>query len=166
MKKSFILSAVMMLVASTLAFAQTPQGKARPSKEQMAQMQAVKIAEQLMLDEGTSSKFIPLYKEYKSENRAINEKYRKPKVKPAEGEAPAVKTDAEVDKEIRDQFAKSQEVLDLRKSYYEKFLKILSPKQIQQMYKLEKEQANGAMSRRDGNGPAHKHGRPVAPMAQ
>lgn len=150
MKKSIILSCVMMLLASSLAFAQKPQKKAKRAPEEIAQAQAVKMAETLLLSEKDAAKFIPVYKEYKLANRAINDKYRKPKVKLEEGQEPPIMTDKEIDEQIRGQFAKSQEVLDLRKAYYEKFLKVLTPRQAQQMYKLEKEQANNAMKRKQG----------------
>lgn len=43
------------------------------------------------------------------------------------------------DEAIRREFKKSQEILDLRVEYYEKFSKVLSARQICEMYKIERE---------------------------
>ena len=45
--------------------AQMPQ---RPTKEQMVEMQVNRMANKLMLDEATTSKFTPVYKKYLEEN--------------------------------------------------------------------------------------------------
>lgn len=141
----------MMLFASAV-FAQdkTDAPKAKLTPEEVAQRQAVRMAEKLMLSDAENEKFIPLYQAYKVDLNAINKKYRVERAKVEPGQTPAPKSDKEVDQQIRAQFAKSQEILDQRVAYYEKFLKILTPKQIQQMYKAEKEQANDAIARKHG----------------
>lgn len=151
MKKLVMISAAMMLFASA-AFAQdkTDAPKAKLTPEEVAQRQAVRMAEKLMLSDAENEKFIPLYQAYKVDLNAINKKYRVERAKVEPGQTPAPKSDKEVDQQIRAQFAKSQEILDQRVAYYEKFLKILTPKQIQQMYKAEKEQANDAIARKHG----------------
>lgn len=43
-----------------------------------------------------------------------------------------------MEKAIKDRFAQSRKILDIREKYYNEFRKILSPKQIMKIYQLEK----------------------------
>ena len=54
----------------------------------------------------------------------------------------------------------NQEILDLRVEYYEKFSKVLSARQIREMYKIEQEDLHGAQYRHYMNkGPQHGFGK-------
>lgn len=142
MKKIFTLSAALLLLAGTMAFAQEQKAPAADHKqltpEQRAEMKADRITEKLLLSDEAAAKFKPLYKTYTLETQAINKKYR-PEIHKG-----TPKTDAEIDSDIRKGFQKSQEILNLRIAYYEKFIKILSPRQVREMYRIEKEQAEKA----------------------
>ena len=100
----------------------------------------------LMLDDCTAAKFTPVYEKYLkdlSECRMMNRRER-PRNNNAEA-TPATKpvlTDAEIEKQIKDQFAQSRKILDIREKYYNEFRKILSPKQIAKIYQTEKSNAN------------------------
>ena len=48
-------------------------------------------------------------------------------------------SDAEIEQRIEARFAHMQDILDIRKKYYVEFKKIMKPRQIQQMYKAEKD---------------------------
>ena len=48
-------------------------------------------------------------------------------------------TDAEVEKNIKERFAHSRKLLDIREKYYDVYRSFLSPKQIQRVYELEKQ---------------------------
>lgn len=50
-----------------------------------------------------------------------------------------VLTDAEIEKQIKDQFAQSRKILDIREKYYNEFRKILSPKQIAKFIRQKKQ---------------------------
>jgi len=50
-----------------------------------------------------------------------------------------MKTDADIDEMIQNQFSQSHKMLDIREKYYAKFHKILSPKQILKIYQSEKQ---------------------------
>ena len=82
--------------------------------------------------------------------------------------AKPVPTDAEIEKEIKDQFAQSRKILDVREKYYNEFRKILSPKQIMKIYQTEKRNANKFRKEFDrrkgqqqGQGKRPVHGRPA-----
>lgn len=51
-------------------------------------------------------------------------------------------TDAEIAKQIKDQFAQSRKLLDIREKYYTEFSKVLSQKQVTRIYQMEKSNAN------------------------
>lgn len=145
MKKNFLLSAALLLAAGAMAFAQ-PQNQVAERQqltpEQRAENKASIISNRLLLSDDTAAKFIPLYKEYALNIQAINKKYRPEKKKAIE------KTDSEIDADIRKGFKKSQEILDNRIAFYEKFIKVLTPRQVREMYKIEKEQAQRAEFRK------------------
>ena len=82
--------------------------------------------------------------------------------------AKPVPTDAEIEKQIKDQFAQSRKILDVREKYYNEFRKILSPKQIMKIYQTEKSNANKFRKEFDkrkgqkhGQGKRPMHGRPA-----
>jgi hypothetical protein len=92
-------------------------------------MSAVRIADKLGLQESARAEFIQIYQAFKKESAALL------------SDKPAVTGDTEKDAEakILSDFAKSEQLLALRKDYYGKFRKILTPSRIQAMYDLEKE---------------------------
>lgn len=145
MMKTRIIFMLLTVVAmcSQSAFAQE---KKRPDREQIQAMQCNQVVKALMLDDATAAKFVPVYQKYLKELSEVRmENARKPKVKDAVTTQPAPKaipTDAEVEKAIKDRFAQSRKLLDIREKYYNEFRKILSPKQIMKIYQLEKGNAH------------------------
>ena len=108
----------------------------RMTVEQMADKQANKIVGVLGLDDKTAAKFKDVYAKYMKELNDLRKEYmpKKPDVKPGEGKANPMPTDAEVDKMMRDRFKQSRKMLDIREKYYDEFRKFLSPKQVQKVY--------------------------------
>ena len=108
----------------------------RMTVEQMTDMQANKIIGDLGLDDKTAAKFKDVYAKYMKELNDLRKEYmpKKPDVKPGEGKANPMPTDAEVDKMMRDRFKQSRKMLDIREKYYDEFRKFLSPKQVQKVY--------------------------------
>ena len=58
-----------------------------------------------------------------------------------EGQRPSM-TDTEIAAMLKNQFAQSRKMLDIREKYYNEFSKILSQKQIMKIYQQEKSNAN------------------------
>ena len=81
------------------------------------------------------------------ECRMMNRKPRAEKAQGAEanakreGQRPSM-TDAEIAAMLKNQFAQSRKMLDIREKYYNEFSKILSQKQIMKIYQQEKSNAN------------------------
>lgn len=109
--------------------------KAGKSNEQ----RALHMSQILGLNDQTSSKFTVVYEQYRQEMQTARQKHPRIKAeKGKNGEGKARLTDEQVKKNIENSFALSQSILDIRKKYYKEFLKILTPRQIERMYELEK----------------------------
>ena len=158
--------AVTLLLSGTslTLSAQNPKQQ-HPAKKNYRAMQCEQIVQTLMLDDATAAKFTPIYEQYMTEMRATrNHPSPKKQTKPTTEEAakPAVKkvpTDSEVEQSIKNQFAQSRKMLDVREKYYNEFRKILSPKQIQRIYQIEKHNVNKAQKewkKRHDRKPANK----------
>lgn len=141
--KKFILTLAAVLVMGTLGMnAQEEQKndqqknkKQRPTEEEMLQMQGNRVANELMLDDITTSKFIPLYKNYLKELKECYKINRQDKKNVQQDKARRREmTDADVEKMITDYFNNSRKILDIKENYFKKFREFLSAKQIQKMY--------------------------------
>jgi hypothetical protein len=138
-----VMTAVLLIGNQLSADAQNVQGtkvKQHLSIEQIQQKQCNQMVQNLMLDDNTAAKFTPLYLQYLNDMmqcRKMNYKKRT-----SNGTANSVMTDAEVEKNIENRFAQSRKILEIRENYYNKFRKILSPKQIMRMYQTEKKNAD------------------------
>ena len=141
--KYFWMLMVALFVGTQVMNAQNEQGKhhgkrahKRMTMEQMVDMQSNKIIGELGLDDKTAAKFKDVYAKYMKEMNDLRKKEapKKGGVKPEEGKAPAMPTDAEVDKMMRERFAVSRKMLDVREKYYDEFRKFLAPKQVQKIF--------------------------------
>lgn len=118
--------------------AQMPQ---RPTKEQMVEMQVNRMADKLMLDEATTSKFTPVYKKYLEELKTLRpgpKAGKEGKKGPHMGmDAPEKKqiTDAEVEETLKARWTIMRKMADIQEKYYGEFKKFLTAKQIQEVMK-------------------------------
>ena len=118
------------------------EGRQRWSAEQMVQMQTARLTNELMLDDANAAKFKDIYQSYQKDLQTVRQKYhpkREQAQKPAEGEKPQMKerkqiTDQDIEERILNQMKEQKEMLSVKESYYAKFRKVLSPKQIQKVY--------------------------------
>ena len=106
--------------------------KKRPSREQLAELQARHIAGSLALDDATAKKFVDAYRDYQQEVWNSGTSMKKRVVAQS-------LTDAEIEKNIKERFAHSRKLLDIREKYYDVYRGFLSPNQIQRVYELEKQ---------------------------
>lgn len=105
--------------------------KKRPSREQLAELQARHIAGSMALDDATAKKFVDAYRDYQQEVWSSDASMRKKENQSL--------TDAEIEKNIKERFARSRKLIDIREKYYDVYRDFLSPKQIQRVYELEKQ---------------------------
>ena len=115
----------------------------RMSREQLAEKQAKHIAQELAFDEATTQQFIETFSAYQQEMWALGPKHK---------DEPT--TDEEAEQAIKERFDRSQQILDLRQRYYEEYNKFLTPIQIQQVYKMERQIMN-RLNKHRGKGKPH-----------
>lgn len=125
------LSALTMTPSS--AFGQDKDSS--PKKEQHDSEHAAHMASVLGLDASTSERFSQLYRQFLAEMREARRQH--PRIK---GDKDHL-TDAEVRTNIERQFDLAQATLDVRRKYYQEWVKILTPRQIERLYNLEKKSA-------------------------
>lgn len=146
MKRIFnlLLLVVAFVAFSTPTFAQ--DNKQRKSREQMVEAQAQHIAKEMAFDDATSARFVKTFCEYQKEVWALG-----PRQKPQhKGDAQA-QSDAAAEKAMKERFAHSQKILDLREKYYGEYSKFLTQKQIQRVYQLERQMMQRLSKQRMGN---------------
>jgi hypothetical protein len=106
----------------------------KADKEMLIEKRCKKIADKLMLDEATAAKFKDVYKAYLSELKQSFD------LKKSAEQNNKELSDADIDNNVKNGFAKSRKAIDVREKYYSEFRKFLTPKQ-----------ARTALNMRDGN---------------
>lgn len=123
-----LLFAMAMTAFCASAYAQK-DSRQRMTREQLAETQAKYIAQEMEMDGTTSEKFVETFCRFQKEIWALGPRPKR--------EAPD-RTDAETEQAIKERFAHSQKILDLRHKYYEEYSKFLSQQQIVRVYELER----------------------------
>lgn len=124
------------LLGSTITMAAQDEQKSdkigkHPTAEQMEQIKCKRMVKELMLDDATSAKFIPLYKQYLKELKAC-----KPHDKDMKNaEKKGTLTNATAEKLIKEQFTQTRKKVDIQEKYYGEFHKFLTPQQILKLYR-------------------------------
>ena len=132
-----LLVVVMMATIGGAAHAQ--QSKQRLSREQLAEVQARHIAQETAMDDATSKRFIETYCQFQREIWALG---------PRPGRSRRDMTDEEAGQEMKNRFAHSRKILDLRQKYYGIYSEFLTQKQIKRVYELEQQMMKRLSSKR------------------
>ena len=143
------LMAILVLAFCTIGTAQDKQQ--RMSREQLAEKQAKHIAHELAFDETTTQKFVETFCAYQQEMWALGPKHK---------DEPT--NDEEAEQAIKERFERSQQILNIRQKYYGEYKKFLTPMQIQQVYKMER-QVNDHLKQHRGHGKPHGPRKPYSP---
>ena len=140
---------VILIVAFSAisAFAQNGDGMRRIHAAKMAY-----ITDRLHLSPQQSGNFIPLFNDYEKEiwetRQDFNKKYG--------GTKPDQADDATSRKFIDDNLDYQQKVIEIKRKYNDRFLKVISPQQLSDLYVAEREFRQMLMQRlkekRNGNG--------------
>lgn len=123
-----LLFAMAMTAFCASAYAQK-DSRQRMTREQLAETQAKYIAQEMAMDGTTSEKFVETFCRFQKEIWALG---------PRPKREVSGRTDAETEQAIKERFAHSQKILNLRHKYYEEYSKFLSQQQIVRVYELEK----------------------------
>ena len=139
--------AIMMIASCATAFAQqnTTQRtgqKQRMSREQLAEVQAKHIANELAFSDAIAEKFVKTYCDCQKEIWAIG-----PRQRPNKHNA----SEQENEERIKQRFATSEKVLEIRQKYYKEYSKFLTQSQIEKVYEQERKIMNRLAKRGHGN---------------
>ncbi len=126
------LFAIAMTTFCVSTYAQK-NSRQRMTREQLAETQATYIAKEMRMDDATAGRFIETFCRFQKDIWALGSRPKR--------EASA-RTDAETEEALKERFAHSQKILDLRKKYYVEYSEFLTQKQIERVYKLEREMMN------------------------
>ena len=129
-----------LLLAVPVAGREAKERRHKPSKTEMAQKQASRIADELGLEDETRDRFVATFVNCQKDIWGLHPGRPKNKRGPS-------MTDEQADSLIRARFDHSQRMLDTRRKYYEEYLKFLTPRQIDRVYDLERDM----MKRLNGN---------------
>ena len=125
--KKWISIAILLFLGANLLSAQDVPGRQRLKAQRVAF-----ITERIDLTPEEAEKFWPLFNQFENDKKDIQKKYKNPK-------RIANMTDEEIEKQLLDSIAKDQELLDLKKSYFSKFKKVISVRKIAMLQVAEKE---------------------------
>lgn len=126
--KTLLLVITMIATCTTSLSAQTTN-KQRLSREQLAEVQAKTIAYKLAFTEPTTSKFVKTFCAYQKEIWALGPRQR---VNKGSG------SDEANEIAIKQRFAMSEKILEIRQKYYKEYSKFLTQTQIERVYEEER----------------------------
>ena len=122
---------LIVLVTTTAVWAQQGPGFARIHAAKMAY-----ITDRLHLTSEQSYRFIPLYNDYEREIKETRQYYFR---KYKNGNNMDEATDAASLQYIDDNLDYQQQIIEIKRKYNDRFLKIISPQQLTDLYKAERE---------------------------
>ena len=133
----FLFSALVMIAFMGTAAQAQNGNKQRLTREQLAEVQAKHIADTMALEGTTRDKFITTYCQSQKEVWALGPRPSK--------KANRTQSEQDAEQEVKERFAHSQKILDIREKYYAEYSKFLTPKQIKKVYELERQMRNRLM---------------------
>jgi hypothetical protein len=131
-----------------IVFITATSGIAQPDGQPSERIHAAKMAyvtDRIHLSSEQSVNFVPLYNEYEKELRNIRHTFNKKHT----GSEHISMSDAASRKYVDDDLDYQQQVLDLKRRYNDRFLTVLSPQQLADLYKAEREFRQMLMKRLD-----------------
>ena len=131
--RTFVI-AIMMIASCATIFAQQntsqrPNQKQRISREQLAEVQAKHIANELSFSDAVTEKFVKTYCNYQKEVWALG-----PRQRPNNQGL----SEQENEERIKQHFAMSEKILKIRQKYYTEYSKFLTQAQIIKVYEQER----------------------------
>ena len=141
--RTFVI-AIMMIASCTTVFAQPNTQKQRMSREQLAEVQAKHIAGELAFSDAVTEKFVKTFCDCQKEIWALGPRPRPDKQGMSEQEN---------EERIKQRFAMSEKILNIRQKYYKEYSKFLTQAQIEKVYEQERKMMNRLANRgKRGNG--------------
>ncbi|GAA4467118.1 hypothetical protein GCM10023093_22410 [Nemorincola caseinilytica] len=124
---------VFLLMMAAVSYGKQGRGMERIHAAKMAY-----ITDRLKLQADQSVRFVPVYNEYEQDLRAIRKQYmKKYNVKDVDGKTRENKMAAR--QKLEEDLDYQQQVIELKRRYNDRFLKVLSQEQLSDLYVAEKE---------------------------
>ncbi len=135
--RTFVI-AIIMIASCATTFAQQntqqrPNQKRHISREQLAEVQAKHIAGELAFSDAITDKFVKTYCNYQKEIWALGPRQRPNK---------QALSEQENEERIKQRFAMSEKILNIRQKYYKEYSKFLTQTQIEKVYEQERKMMN------------------------
>jgi hypothetical protein len=157
--KKLLIALIILSTISTGAWSQQGRPMGRMNDAKMERIHAARMAyitDRLHLTEEQSSRFIPLYNEYDQEIRNTRVFF----FKKYKGISPDQADDGTAKQAVDDNLDYQQQVIDIKRKYNERFLRVISPQQLSDLNKAEREFRQILMQRlRQRNGGGGGNGR-------
>lgn len=128
----FFVLTVAMVTFCVSTYAQK-NDRQRITREQLAEAQANFIADKMAMNDTVAKKFIETFCQFQKDIWALGPRPKRDS---------SHLSDKEAEQAMNERFTHSQKILDLRKRYYLKYSKFLTPKQIERVYELERKMMN------------------------
>ena len=128
---------VAMMASNANLYAQKVEQQ-RITREQLAETQAQFIANEMAMDDETTRQFVETFCQFQKEIWALGPRPIREK---------SHLSDTEAEQAMHERFAHCQTILGLRKKYYLKYSKFLTPTQIEKVYVLERRMMNRLFQR-------------------
>ena len=125
-----LLIVIMMVASNVVAIAQQPNRQQQVSREQLAEIEAKHIAHELAFSDAVSGKFVATYCNYKKDIWALG-----PRLRPNRR---GVASEQDNEERIKQRFARSEKILNIRQKYYKEYSKFLTQTQIEKVYEQER----------------------------
>ena len=126
--RTFVI-AIMMIASCATVFAQQNTQKQRMSREQLAEVQAKHIAGELAFSDAVTEKFVKTFCDCQKEIWALGPRPRPDKQGMSEQEN---------EERLKQRFAISEKILNIRQKYYKEYSKFLTQAQIEKVYEQER----------------------------
>lgn len=128
-KHLFLAVAIAVVMGGSNVFAQNNRPEKKElTPEQRIEFQTKRMEQRLMLDEKTSAKFVPLYKEYLQALQSCCQK-------PQKGEQKNEQTDQQIKEGLKKQLESQRAVIETKEKYLDKFSDILTARQLAEVFK-------------------------------
>ena len=125
-----LLIVIMMVASNVVAIAQQPNRQQQVSREQLAEIEAKHIAHELAFSDDVSGKFVATYCNFKKDIWALG-----PRLRPNRR---GVASEQDNEERIKQRFAMSEKILNIRQKYYKEYSKFLTQTQIEKVYEQER----------------------------
>lgn len=132
----FMLAAVALMACYGTIYAQNGN-RQRLTREELAEKQARYIADEMVMDDTVTERFVETFCRFQKEIWALGPRTGRDSLRNA-----SAGTDTETEQEIKARFEHSQKILDIRKKYYKEYSEFLTQKQIKRVYELERQMMN------------------------